>query len=163
MCRIRLNELCGQRFSNRWHSWRVVPEMRVFAGLFMDEIGGNDYDTPRLRRCGEQLRHPWVVISTVVNDDLCRRQLTRNSRRDFEQVRVLIGIAQDADHFDSGAADLVSDVPVEILGRYKLDWAVRGARICMPGESEHDSEDNSGEGFHGAQSLGSRLSQYLKM
>ena len=51
----------------------------------------------------------------------------------LKQVRILVGIAQDADDRYPVAADLLGDISVEILCRYHLDFVLGCPRSGMRG------------------------------
>ena len=84
--------------------------------------------------------HPGVVVGAVVDDDSGGRELAQHRGRGLEQMRVLVGIAHDADHLDLQAADLVGDVAVEILRRHQLDHAIGGAGGGRCGNSDEEAE-----------------------
>jgi len=69
----------------------------------------------------EQPGHPWVVIGAVVHHDARILERAGGLRAGLEEVRVLVGVAEDTRHADVRAADLLGDVAVEILGRDDLD------------------------------------------
>ena len=117
-----------QRLGDRRHGRRIVPEVRIVAGLLVHEIRGDDRDPPGLRRHLEQSLHPRVVVGAVVDDQLGRGDFADDGRRGLEQMRVLVGIAQDAGDRNLVAADLLRHVAVEILRRHDRDFAVGGAR-----------------------------------
>ena len=101
--------------------------MRIVAGLLADELGDVDDDAAGTRRRAEQLLHPRVVVGAVEDDDLRIGDLAHRARRGLEQMRVLVGIAHDADDGDPVAADLPGDVAVEILRRDDGESGVGGA------------------------------------
>ena len=121
--------------------------MRIVAGFLPDQIG----DDNRLalgRACGpEQLLHPRVVINTVVDDDARGRDIPADRRTHLEQMRVLVGVAEDAGHLHVRTADLLGDVAVEVLGgddADRLTHHLRQNRRC-----EQDCECGQGrELFH---------------
>ena len=100
--------------------------MRVVAGLLSDQIG--DDDRFAIGRTGgpEEFLHPRVIVDAVIDDDARARDVPAHRGTDLEQMRVLVGIVEDAGHRDVGAADLLGDVAVEVLGRDDLDRV----RLC---------------------------------
>ena len=63
-------------------------------------------------------------------------------------MRVLVGVAQDADHLDPVAADLLGDVAIEILRRHQLErrGGLRGGRKTK--RETKRQQQGEGEGFH---------------
>ena len=124
---IGRGERGGERRGDRRHCRRIVPKVRIVPGLLVHEVGGDDHDASGPGRHLEQLFHPWVVVGAVVDDDLGRSDLAHDGGRDLEQMRVLVGIAQDAGDRDPVTADLLRNVAVKILRRHQCDLAGRGA------------------------------------
>ena len=124
---IGRGERGGERVGDRRHGRRIVPKVRIVAGLLVHEVGGDDHDAAGPGRHREQLFHPRIVVGAVVDDDLRGGDLADDGGRGLEQMRVLVGIAQDAGDRDPVAADLLRDVAVKILRRHHCDLAVGGA------------------------------------
>jgi hypothetical protein len=72
---------------------------------------------PGARRCRQKLIHPRIVIGPIEDNDLRRTDLADDRRRCLEQMRILIGIAHYGDDVDQIAANLPSDVSIEIFRR----------------------------------------------
>ncbi|EAY63849.1 Periplasmic solute binding protein [Burkholderia cenocepacia PC184] len=132
--RVGAAQLGRDRACGRRHRRRVVPQVRVVAGLLADEIGDDDRRALRLFRRAEQFAHPRIVVGAVVDHDLRVLERAGRLRARFEQVRVLIGIAEDAGDRDVAAADLRRDVAVEILRGDDVDG--RGLRDHRRGERQ---------------------------
>ena len=66
---IFAHQRVGKRLGQRRHRRRVVPNMRVVAGLLPDQIG--DDDRLAIGRAGgrEEFLHPRVIVDAVVDDD----------------------------------------------------------------------------------------------
>src|ERR1700739_3083028 len=61
-------------------------------------------------------------------------------------MRVLVGIVEDANHRNVGAADLLGDVAVKVLGRDDLD-RVRSCDGHRPEGAEKSTEEQEAEEF----------------
>ena len=90
------------------------------------EIGGDDDGAVRASAKPQQLLHPRIVAGAVEHHDLRGRDLAHDGGRGLEQMRVLIGIVQDADDSDAVAADLARDAAVKILRRHHGDLVAGG-------------------------------------
>ena len=141
--RIALGERCGQRAGIGRHRRRIVPEMRVVAGLPVHEVGHDDDLAVRRSRGGEQLRHPGIVVGAVVDHDGGGRQEAGDGRARLEQMRVLVGIAEDAGDAGVGAGELLRHVAVEILCSH--DAEPRGSRLCRgrAGQQRRDCQQQA--------------------
>ena len=95
--------------------------MRIVAGLLADELGNLDRDAAGGAGCRQQLGHPGIIVGAVVDDDPRRRETARRRGTRLEKVRILVRVGEDAGDFHSGAAHLLRDVAIEILGRYDGD------------------------------------------
>ena len=138
----------GQRLGDRRHRRRIVPKVRIVAGLLVHEIGGDDHNAPGLRRHLEQPFHPRVVVGAVVDDHLRRGDLADDGRRGLEQMRVLVGIAQDAGDRNLVAADLLRHVAVEILRRHDRDFAAGRAGAGEGRKCDQQRRDESDGRLH---------------
>src|SRR5579872_81690 len=116
MDRISLRKICREMLRKREHRLRVVPDVRIVAGFLTSEVADDDRNAAGVARRPEQLVDPWVVVDSVVDDDLRAGDGTRDGRADFEEMRVLIRIVKHARHRDVLTADLLRDVAVEVLG-----------------------------------------------
>ena len=94
--RVALRQFRGQRRGKGRHRRRVVPEVRVGAGLPVHEVRHDDDAAAGRPRGGQQLRHPGIVVGAVAHRDRGVRQKTCHGRAGLEQMRVLVRIAQDA-------------------------------------------------------------------
>ena len=153
VCRIGRAQSRRKRGGDRGHGRRVIPKMRIVARLSVQEVSRNDRATVGLRRCGEELLHPRIVVGTVVNDDLCAGDLADDGRRDLEQVRVLVGIAHDAGDGNLLAADLPSHVAVKILRCHDRDFAVRRMRCRKSRKYAEIGGGDRQKDFHAFRSL----------
>ena len=115
----------SERLRDRRHRRGIVPKVRIVPGFTVHEAGGGDCRAPSARRHLQQFLDPGVVIGAVVDDDLRGGDLPDDGGRDLEQMRVLVGIAQDAHDRNPVAADLSRNVAVEILRRDDRDLPVR--------------------------------------
>ena len=115
--RVDRNKIGDERLARRLHVARIVPEMRIVAGLVSDEFADDDLP-PAGRLAGRQhLFHPGIVIDAIHDDDLRIPEGLGGVDARLEQMRVLIGAAQDAGDRDMRPADLGGHVAVEVLRR----------------------------------------------
>ena len=91
--------------------------MRVVAGLAADQRADHDLLAAGRVVGAQELLHPRVVINAVDDDDLGVAERLRRLRTGFEQVRIVVGIGENAGHRDIRAADLARHVAVEIFRR----------------------------------------------
>jgi hypothetical protein len=117
--------------------------MRIVAGRLVHELRHLDRLAAGDRRRGEQLFHPGVVVRAVEDDD--RRAGDRSRRRcaHLEEMRVLIGVAENADHGHLGAAELLGDIAIEIL---RCDNAQR--RRLGRSKAERQGKQDRGDRAH---------------
>ena len=120
--------------------------MRVVTGALVNEPGDLDHLARRRTRCRQQLRHPRVVVRSVVDDypgvgDLTRRRCAR-----LELVGILAGIGEDARDFHVGSADLLRDIAVHVLGSHDPDRrrARGGSAQYQAGNSGDDEVSHVG-------------------
>ena len=104
--RVDGGEIGGQRLGRRLHVGRIVPEMRIVAGLAADQRADDDFLAARRLVGAEQLLHPGIVVDAVDDDDLGVGERLGGLGARLEQMRILVGIGQDAGHRDIRAADL---------------------------------------------------------
>jgi bacterioferritin-associated ferredoxin len=95
--------------------------MRIVSCRSVQEIGHHDHLAAWGSRCRQQLCHPGIVAGAIANHDGSVRQEARNGRARFEQVWILVGIAQDAGHCCVGAGELLRDVTIEVFRGDNVD------------------------------------------
>ena len=95
--------------------------MRIVAGLAADQRADEDFLAARGLVGGQQLFHPGVVIDAVDDHDLGVGERLGGLGARLEQMRVLVGIGQDAGDGYVGAADLRGEVAIEVLRGDDLD------------------------------------------
>ena len=117
-------------------------------GLASGQVGGRDHNAPRTRRRRQKLFHPGIVVGAIDDNDLRLGDLADSGWRCFEQMRILVRIAHDADDGDTVAADLACDVAVEIFCRDHADLIVGGHRGKAVADTECKGEAGK-RGFHG--------------
>ena len=83
----------------------------------MDKVSDDDHLPARGPGCSEKLAHPRVVIRAIVDCDPRSREFACHGRTRFEEVRILIRVAEDARDLDVLAANLRRELAVEVLGR----------------------------------------------
>ncbi|CAM2152069.1 hypothetical protein PT2222_270105 [Paraburkholderia tropica] len=135
--RVRRAERRAHRARHGGHGLRVVPEVRIVARFLADEVRRDDGRALAALGRAEQLAHPRVVVGAVVDHHARVLERARRLRARFEQVRVLIRIAQDARHAHVRAADLLDDVAIEVLRRHHGDGGV-GLRRARRAEQARD-------------------------
>jgi hypothetical protein len=90
--------------------------MRVVARSFARQFADVDRRSVRVRDSAQQLRHPRIVVEAVIDDDPCRGEGSCDRGARLEQVRILIGIGENARHLDIEPADLLRDVAIKVFG-----------------------------------------------
>ena len=120
--------------------------MRIVARLAADERADHDRLAARRLVGGEQLLHPGIVVDAVDDDDLGVGQRLGGLGARLEQMRVLVGIGQDAGDGDIGAADLGGDVALEILGGDDLHGIGESGRrrARRPAQSGEETDGKHG-------------------
>jgi hypothetical protein len=102
------------------HGRGIVPEMRVGPRPRSHQRSHHDVAAANGRRGREQLLHPGIVIGAVGDRDGGLRQRAGNGWTGFEQMRILVGIRQDAVDPTLRAGDLTGDITVEIFRRHDM-------------------------------------------
>ena len=110
--------------------------MRIVARLPVHEVGHDDDLAVRRPRGGQQLRHPGIVVGAVVDHDRGGRQEAGDRWARLEQMRILVGVAQDAGDRGVGAGELLRDVAVEVLRRHDADGGAFCAAAGLPAGQE---------------------------
>ncbi len=121
------------------HRGRVVPDVRVVAGLVASQVGDRNRDAGRPWARGQQAIHPGVIIHAILDHDRGGGNRACDRRARLEQMRVLVGIAQDALDRRIRPGNLGGDVAVEIFGRN--DPQLVGGEGGKGGEQEYDTEN----------------------
>ena len=117
--------------------------MRIVAGMAADELRDRNIRAARRPVRLEQLFHPRIVIRAVEDHDPRLRDVACGLRARLEQVRVLVGMGEDAGHRDMGAADLRGDVAIKILGRDDPHGIGEGGR--GKGAERREAPERGGE------------------
>ena len=116
---------------------RRVPEVRIVARPGADEISNDHHFAGNGLLGVEKLLNPRIVTGAVRDHNLGARHRSRGIGARFEEMRVLIGIGENARHLHVRAADLFGDVAVKVLRGDDADGiGDRGAKQECGGDPE---------------------------
>jgi hypothetical protein len=132
-------------------SRHVVPEMGIgVLAVDAEDVRHRHDDAAVPRRGVLELRHERVVAEAVLDHEpgVRHRQPVGGAR--LEEVRVRVRASEDRRHGDMAAADLGSDVPVDVLGRDDDYAAARRLRPATTRRQEEQEQGGSSDNKNGS-------------
>ena len=145
------DEVGDERLAGGLHIGRIVPEVRIVARFVANQRADHDLLAPRRLVGAEQLLHPGVVVDAVDDDHLGVGERLRRLGARLEEMRVVVGVRENARHRDIVAADLCRKVAVEVFGRHDLHRVGQSRRTegAKSDRCDERKRFRHGIGWHG--------------